>query len=62
MTIVIAKVKPIKEIVVRSPYLRNFLNLGNFIRNGPLKNLYIGNPIENSLIVKIKLPNPKEVV
>ena len=61
MTIIIAKTKLVKEITVRSLHLRNFLNLESFTKKGPLKNLSIENPIRNSPVVKINLPNPKEV-
>ena len=61
LTRAIARAKLAEDIVVRSPHLRNFLNLESFTRKGPLKNLSIENPTGNSLVVKINLPNPKEV-
>ena len=61
MTIVIARAKPINEIVVRSPHLKKLRKPISFIRKGPLKNLSIRNPIGNSLVVKKKPPNLKEV-
>ena len=60
MTIVIARAKPIKEIVVRSLHPKKFIKLENFIRKGLLKNLSIRGLIGNPLIVKINLPNPTE--
>ena len=51
MTIVIARAKPVKETVVRSPHLRNFQK-ESFTRKGPLKNLSTRNPIGKPLIVK----------
>ena len=58
LTIVIARTKPVKVIVAKSPLLRYFLNPETFIRNSLLRNLSIETLTGRPLEVKIKLPLP----
>ena len=59
----IVKIKPVKEIVVKSlslPFLKNILSLENSIRKGPLMSLTTRNHTRNPSLRKIKNPKPRK--